>query len=842
MLPVTRQFESRADEFPDSRALIWNGGCRWSYFELNANANRLARCFLSLGLRTGQTAAVLMVPSPDVIASYIALMKLGCPVLFLTPDFPLERVRFLCQGASPTFVFFKGEAPNVPKDAAANILNLDKLGNFVEFDASDFATAPSLDQTAVLFHTSGSTGDPKTVKILHRGLAALVWEQSYISFGPGDVMAQISDLAFDAASFEIWGSLCLGACLALIPGGQRLSPENLAKEFKSHGITAVFFTTSYFNLVAKRTPRALNKVPHVYFGGESANIEAVREVRRVGGPLNLWNMYGPTETTTFAVGFRIDDDLPGLDRVPIGTPIAHHRVKILDAALGEVPEGQRGDLFIGGAGVSGGYLGETQSNTESFIENPENPEEKLYRTGDIASFAPDGNLLFHGRRDNQVKVHGYRIELGEIESAMLAQPGVHSAAAILKDQPSGPILVAFASPDSLNSNELLEALGKTLPSFMLPKHIFTLGEIPRNANGKTDRQALAQIPFELGKGNSVAPIGDLEETLLSLWRKVLRRAEVGVFDQFSDMGGDSLSGVELLAEIELATGVKLPLVSLLQHGCVRDIARLIESNDPIPGCESVVRLEEGGSLAPLFVIGGGGAHLLYLKKLASLFANERPVYGVTLRGESESEQGWRRIEDYAAEKFYKLLQAQPSGPFHLAGHSLGGLVALELAICLQREGREVAFLGVLDTFPPGYRLPRISLLRTFRSNLNLIRALKPTQWPGYFVDLLQMRILRRLRKKEFQSFSSFGKQSIRLAHQMSHDLYKPLPYAGSVFVFESLEGLGSAVGARDRWQSFAPEAEFITIPGNHWTILKPPNVQILASEFQKRISPMADGI
>jgi amino acid adenylation domain-containing protein len=776
-----------------------------------------------------------MVQSPDVIATYIALMKLGCPVVLLTPDFPRERVRFLCRGASPVFLFFRGEAPNIPEDSAANIMNLLEISDLGRFDPGNFAEAPSFEKTAVLFHTSGSTGYPKTVKVLHRGLAALVWKQPYINFGPGDVMAQISDLAFDAASFEIWGSLCIGACLALIPGGQRLSPENLLKEFKSQGVTAVFFTTSYFHLLANRTPGALNSVPHVYFGGEAAHIEAVRKVLQAGGPRHLWNMYGPTETTTFALGFRIEDDLPGHASVPIGKPIAHYRTKVLDAELEEVPAGGRGELLIGGAGVSGGYLGEGQSNTARFIEDPKKPGDMLYRTGDIVSLAPDGNLLFHGRRDDQVKIHGYRIELGEIEAAMLGQPGVHSAVAILKNLPSGPSLVAFVSPDSLKSNELLAALGKTLPAFMLPKHICPVGEIPRNANGKIDRQALARIPIELGRCNAGEPAGDLEEALLGLWRRVLRRVDLGVLDQFSDMGGDSLSGVELLAEIESATGVKLPLQSLLQHGCVREIARLIESNDPIPGCENVVRLEEGGRLTPLFIIGGGGAHLLYLKKLARHFANERPVYGVTLRGESESEHGWKRIEIYAGEKLSKLLEIQPRGPFLLAGHSLGGLVALELAIRLQSEGREVAFLGLLDTFPPGYRLPRISWFRTLRSNWRLVRTLKPTLWFGYFVDLLQMRLLRSFRKRELHDRSRFGKQSTRLAHQMSHDLYQPLPYQRPVCVFESEGGLGLAVGSREHWLSFAPQAKFMTIPGDHWTMLKTPNVEILHQQFQKSV-------
>ena len=370
---------------------------------------------------------------------------------------------------------------------------------------------------------------------------------------------------------------------------------------------------------------------------------------------------------------------------------------------------------------------------------------------------------------------------------------------------------------------------------MVPKHICVVDEIPLNANGKVDRITLNRIPLELVKRNPEPPVGDLEPALLSIWQRVLRSPNLGVLDQFSDVGGDSLLGAELLAEIESATSVKLPVGTLLHHGCVRDLARLIESNEPIPGCESVVCLEEGGGLPPIFLVGGGGAHLLYLKKLASHLAPEQSVFGVTLRGESESAQGWRRIEDYAAEKLPKLLQIHPQGPFLIAGHSLGGLVALELAICLQRLGREVDFLGFLDTFPPGYRLPRKGLRHALIANWKLIAGLNPTKWFGYFIDQFQMRLLRRFRGSRLGSLSRFGKQSIRLAHQISHDLYEPNPYLRSACIFESQEALGSAVGAKDCWSKIIPKAEFVSIPGDHWTILEPPNVELLAGEIKKRI-------
>lgn len=809
---------------------------------LNARANRLGRCLLSRGLEPGSTAAISMLPSPDAIACCIALMKLGCPVLFLSPAFPAARVHFLCRSASPKLFLHTGDAPHSGDGTFPPMLALDGLGDCKGFDPGNFNGAPALDSPAALFHTSGSAGNPKTVQVLHRGLSALVWRQPYIQFGPGDVVAQLSDPAFDAASFEIWGSLCLGAALALVPGGQRLPPADLAKELSRFGVTAAFFTTSYFHLLARQAPNALNMLSHVYTGGEALNIEAARQVRRAGGPANLWNMYGPTETTTFATGFRIDDQLQGLDCVPIGVPINHYRVRVLDAELREVPTGRRGELFIGGAGVSGGYLGDPQANAEKFIPDPGMPGEKLYRTGDIVSFANDGNLLFHGRLDNQVKIHGYRIELGEIESAILAIPGVHSAAVIVKNLPAGPLLVAFASPASLPASGIQESLRKILPSFMLPKHICLVGEIPLNQNGKIDRSALERIPLELAKRNPEPPVGDLEPALLSIWQRVLRIPNLGVLDQFGDVGGDSLSGAELLAEIESATGVKLPLGTLLRHECVRDLARLIESNDPIPGCESVVYLGGGGNLAPIFLVGGGGAHLLYLKKLASHLAAEHPVFGITLRGETGSNQGWRRIEDYAAEKLPKLLEIQPQGPFLVAGHSLGGLVALELALRLRNEGRDVGFLGLLDTFPPGYRMPKLGLRRALRSNWRLIRVLKPINWLGYFRDQVQMRIARRFRSQQIGSIARIGKQSIRLSHQMSHDLYEPPPYQEPVCIFESREALGSAVGAQARWQSIAPGAEFIGVPGNHWTMLQEPNVELLAHQIRNRIHQTPSGM
>ncbi|HET9396173.1 MAG TPA: non-ribosomal peptide synthetase, partial [Nitrospiraceae bacterium] len=402
----------------------------------------------------------------------------------------------------------------------------------------------SAENLAYVMYTSGSTGQPKGVSVMHRGVVRLIRDTDYVKLEPSDRIAQASNSAFDGSTFEIWGSLLNGARVVIIRREVAISPDEFGAEIEKQGLTVLFLTTALFNQIARRIPEAFASLRYVLFGGEAVDPQWVREVLAKGAPGHLLHVYGPTENTTFSSWFPVRDVPDSTHTVPIGKPIMNTQAYVFDQRLQPVPIGVIGELYVGGDGLMRGYLNEPALTAEKLIPHPHSTRagERLYRTGDLVRLLSDGSIEFVGRADSQVKIRGFRIELGEIEAVLSRHAAVREAVVVVQTVNDDKRLVAYVVGDeSLESGELRQYLKGVLPEYMVPQVLVQLERLPLTANGKVDRRALAAVEHVREETEQIVEVQTpVEEVLVGIWSEVLGLVRVGREENFFELGGHSL--------------------------------------------------------------------------------------------------------------------------------------------------------------------------------------------------------------------------------------------------------------------------------------------------------------
>jgi amino acid adenylation domain-containing protein len=622
---------------------------------------------------------------------------------------------------------------------------------------------------AYVIYTSGSTGKPKGVCVPHRAVGRLVMNADYASLTSADVVAQASNFAFDAATWEIWGALLNGARLVVLPRDVTLSPRTLTAEIERHEISALFLTTALFNQVARENPGAFRPLRHLLFGGEAVEPKWVRKVLAEGAPGRLVHVYGPTETTTFATWHLVEAVEDEAATIPIGRPIANTEAYVLDARQRPVPIGVPGELYIGGDGLARGYLSRPELTAEKFVPDPFSDElgTRLYKTGDRVRRRANGDIEFLGRSDGRVKLRGYRIELGEVESVLSSHAAVRESVVMLREDDIGEKrLIAYivAAGVSPSRNELRAFLRERLPDYMTPSSFILLQALPLTSNGKIDRHALPPVPIATRtadlESRSDAPHDALEKNLAGIWEEVLGVAVVGMDDDFFGLGGHSMLAVRLFAQIEKTFDQRLPLATLFRAPTVRQLADTLRRGGEGALQASLVGVQPNGSRPPFFCVHGAGRDVLFLRPVAQYLGPDQPLYGFRRAGDTTKVQ---TIEDMAASYVRELREFQPEGPYFLGGHSGGGVVALEMAQQLHRQGQDVALLALLDTTCPSKaqtieerekyikRKMRKPLPRRVRSwfcnHLHGLQALGPRSHVRRVKSKIRKPVLRRLRSR-----------------------------------------------------------------------------------------------
>jgi amino acid adenylation domain-containing protein len=692
---LTARFAAQLAETPTATA-VRAAGEPVTYAELDARANRLAHRLGGLGVGRDVPVAVLLERSADIVVVSLAILKAGGAYAPIHHSYPPERMAWaVAEVDAPVLVVNAAMRDRVAGlDTSAQILVVDDDPETDAQPVTDPGVPCHPEQLACVLFTSGSTGVPKGVMLRHRDALDLATD-GRLRGGAHDRVLVHSPHAFDASIYEVWTPLLHGGTAVVAPPGH-LNGEALEEIIAAEDLTGLFLTTTLFNLVADERPHAFARLREVLTGGEAGSPSAIRKVLAACPDTEVGNVYGPTEATTYTTiaGQRAPLDDPAETSTVLGRPIDDMRVYVLDRGLRPVPPGVVGEAYIAGAGLGRGYLRRPSLTAERYVADPFGaPGDRMYRTGDLVRWRPDGTLEYVDRVDFQVKVRGFRIELGEIEAAVAAHPAVQNVAVVAReDAPGVKSIVAYVIAASIDG--LRESVKDRLPEYMVPAAFVRLDTFPVGPNGKLDRRALPAPDYgEAAAGRD--PGTPEEERLCGIVADVLGLDRVGADVSFFDLGGDSIAALKLVTRARQA-GIELTPRDVFTHQTVEALTRVGEPEDRL-GFEVLLPIRTAGTRPPVFFVHpAGGLSWGYLQFQRHL-GPDQPIYGLQARAFTQSELPGsvaEMAEDYLAQ----IRAVQPSGPYHLAGWSLGGLVAYEMAVRLQSAGERVGLLALIDAY------------------------------------------------------------------------------------------------------------------------------------------------
>ena len=586
---VHQLFDAQVARTPNAIAVM-HGVDTLSYAELDRQANHLAHHLLSLGVKPNDRVAICAERSVAFVLGMLATLKAGAAYVPLDPNHPAERLTYLLGDCAAAMLLTQGNGREATAQIAGYAARLDLQQN-AERWASYPDSAPERDASlngeslAYVMYTSGSTGMPKGVEIAHRAIARVVLRNGYADFNASDRVAFAANPAFDASTLELWAPLLNGGTLVVIDQAVLLDPQRLAQVLIEQAVTVMWFTVGLFNQYAVQLKQVLPQLRYLLVGGDVLDPGVIGWVMRECPPQHVINGYGPTETTTFATTYEITADPEGKP-IPIGRPIAQTQIYILDAQRKLVPHGAVGEIYIGGAGVAHGYLNRPELTEQRFLPNPFVQGGRIYQTGDLGRWLPDGTIEYRGRNDFQVKIRGFRIELGEIEARLTEHAAVHEAVVLAReDAPGEKQLVAYltwAAHTAPTDIEALRAhLASALPAYMVPAAYVVVETFPLTLNGKLDRKALPAPDADAYVSRAYeAPVGEIEQALAQIWSELLKLERIGRQDHFFELGGHSLLAVRMLARIRNVLQRDLQANDVFAKPLLADLAVAIAQSNP----------------------------------------------------------------------------------------------------------------------------------------------------------------------------------------------------------------------------------------------------------------------
>lgn len=856
--------EHQAWQTPQATALRF-GDQQLSYTDFNQRVNRLAHYLRAAGVGADVVVGVCMDRSIDLVVSLHAVLKAGGAYLPLDPEYPTDRLDYMASDADIALLLSHSNLAQRWTAEGVRRVDLDEA-------AHEIAAQPHHDpivevapqQLAYVIYTSGSTGRPKGVAVPHAGLLnRLQWMQAQYRLSVGDTVLQKTPFSFDVSVWEFFWPLMTGATLAVAMPGDHRDSGRLVATIRQHGVTVLHFVPSMLRVFLEDAGAAqCTTIRHVFCSGEALPFDLQQRFFETQSA-QLHNLYGPTEASIDVSHWTCQRQASG-STVPIGVPIANTSLYILDAQLQPQPIGVAGELHIGGIGLARGYLNQPALTADKFIRDPfgHAPGGRLYKTGDLARFRRDGAIEYLGRLDHQVKLRGFRIEIGEIESVLLTHAAVRAAVVVLREDRGDRRLVAYlavaGSEPQPTVSELRDFLGQQLPDYMIPSAFVMLDELPLNANGKIDRKALPAP--EMGRGqassNFVPPRDSYEQTLAQLWEAALGLPSVGVQDNFFELGGHSLLAVGLMVRIEQAFGRALPMSTLFRKPTIELLAQELREQTTSPASSPLVPIQTQGTATPLFCPAGGGGSVLYYYPLAKYLGPDQPFYGLQAVGLDGSCEPLTRVEDLAAAYLQEVRTVQPHGPYRIAGHCFGGLVAFEMAQQLLRAGEAVEQLMLIDVPAgrPAGALPSddtgwlIKLADVIRES------------SGHDLGLNEATLAGLNAQEQLESFRSrmvaagflppgAGVAQVRGllrvfaangAAQYAPADVRPVPIAlfraGEFhpdYDFTSVDDAGASLGESSMgWKAYASgPVSVAVVPGNHITMMSEPHVSDLARQI-----------
>jgi amino acid adenylation domain-containing protein/non-ribosomal peptide synthase protein (TIGR01720 family) len=610
-------FEQQVEKTPDNIAVVFENQ-QLSYRELNLQSNQLAHYLLKLETDNGSLItdncliAIAVERSLEMVIGLLAILKAGGAYVPIDPSYPAARIRYMLEDSAAPLLLTQSHLKAQLPALEQVVVCLDFVPTANQPIENPLVKRQATDLAYVIY-TSGSTGKPKGVCVPHRAIVRLVKNTDYALFNAEQIFLQYAPISFDAATLEIWGALLHSAKLVVMPA-QHQSLEALAQILQQENISVLWLTSSLFNLMLEAYPKSLCRVKQLLTGGETLSVWHIQKALRLLPDTQLINGYGPTENTTFTCCYPISNR-DYSHSIPIGKPIANTQVFIVDKNYQPLPLGSVGELITSGNGLARSYLNRPELTADKFIEiELFGKTERIYKTGDLARWLPDGNLEYLGRIDSQVKLRGFRIELGEIEAVLNQHEAVKEAVVILYEADDNKQLVAYLTTDAESNGlimELKDWLKARLPDYMIPSHLTVLAQLPLTPNGKIDRKALSQLSansYQLLEGDFVAPSTREEKLLAGIWAEVLGLERVGIHNNFFDLGGHSLLLIRVQAKLSALFDQKISVVELFEYPTIHSLAQHLSKKQIQPSIQNRADNRRAGqpSSSDIAIIGMSG--------------------------------------------------------------------------------------------------------------------------------------------------------------------------------------------------------------------------------------------
>jgi amino acid adenylation domain-containing protein len=725
-------FEEQVEKTPDATAVVYEDRSL-TYRELNQCANQLAHYLINLGVRPDEPVAICVERSLGMVIGLLGILKAGGAYVPLDPSYPCERLKQIMQNAEPKLLLSDARGRVALGQIllkSLTVLQLDTAGqpeilpspwanlSANNPDSREMGLTPH--HAAYVIYTSGSSGTPKGVVNQHRSLInRLVWMQQAYGLDSTDLVLQKTSFSFDVSVWEFFWTLLTGATLVMAPPEAHKDPLQLIELIRKHKITTLHFVPSMLGpFVNCDGVEECTSLRRLICSGEALPAVHVRAYQEKVPGSQLHNLYGPTEAAIDVTAWPCPPDFDG-SVVPIGRPIANTSIYLLDANGQPVPLGAIGEIYIGGVGVARGYLHRAEMTAGKFVPDPFSKKggERLYKTGDLARFLPDGNIEFLGRNDHQVKIRGFRIELGEIETQLSEHPQVRESVVIAREDGGGAkrlvayVVVAESNAEEESSSQqrgeveagelsavLRTYLAGRLPEYMVPAAYVRLECMPLTPNGKLDRRALPEPESNAyARRGYVEPQGETESKLAKIWEKLLGAPQVGLHDNFFELGGHSLMVIQLMVEVQRLFGINISLRDVFMAPTLAELAAAVKRGDLGIRPQNLIPVRPAGTQTPLFMVHALGGGVDYVVDLAPFIDADIPIYGLQATGFAPGEEPLKTIEEMAELYLGGIRQVQPHGPYQIAGWSAGGTIACEMARRLVEMGEQVAFVGLLDT-------------------------------------------------------------------------------------------------------------------------------------------------
>ena len=871
-------FDIQAEKTPDADAVVHNLD-RMSFKTLRQRSNQLAFELVEMGVGPDVLVGICIERSIDMIVGMLAVLKAGGAYVPLDPGYPVDRLKFMVSDSSCCVIITQNKFETLFFDSSARLLFMESLGEKqVSVDLELPSTNATQKNLAYVIYTSGSTGIPKGVAIEHRSAIALIaWAKTVFTSDEIDGMLASTSICFDLSVFEIF--------LPLSSGGKIILADNALELKQLPAVSEVRLINTVPSAIVEllKLKAIPANVTTINLAGELLKKEIVDQLYDLKTVQRVFDLYGPSEDTTYSTCALRQKNGVGT----IGKPISNTRVFIVDQFKNPVPIGVPGEIFIGGDGLAREYLNRVDLTSEKFVPDfmGADPGGRLYRTGDLAKFYSDGNICYLGRMDHQVKLRGFRIELGEVETALSEHNEIKQCVALVReDIPGDKRLVAYIVPHTaLHENEsaLRKYLKTRLPDYMIPQHFITLDSFPMTSNGKIDRKLLPKPSLSsIREVNHETKLTELERQLLKIWQDIIGLDHIDVNDNFFEIGGHSILSVRIFSEIYNLTGVNLHLSEIFKTPTVRELSKTIEAAggrikikkngmgifkklSPAPveterdvkqGWLHLVPIKPRGSKPPIFCMHAIGGNVLNYYLLAAGLDDDQPVYGLQARGLDGLSEPYSSIEEMAMRYIEEMKQVQPEGPYYVAGGSMGGFIALEVAQQLKQQGQGIALLAMFDTYAPSFfkNDPLFSkdplILRIF----NKFKVLIFSKRYGATFTKESKEILRSIKGKiSFQLKLFLCKFYHGIHIPIPHKLrywyveqknwkpilsYSPKQYHGDLVLFaEPQANNGLEFDVNKGWGDFIDgNIDVIDIPAKHMEFMEEPLLVVKFYEYMKK--------